>query len=313
MKNINDFTLIKKYDSFELYEGVEQKRLRKIILKRETLDKFFDSVELYDIFDLENTVMKRFHISAILDDYFGGDLKNSLNRILKSRETGAVILSMDNNTGITTDLLVKLLTAVNYLFGSPNLDLLSDTYYARFDVKVSPDMSDSLLGKFNKRLTLHNDGTFVNQQTDYLTMTKMDELNSSGGESLLLHLDDWEDLEAFSNHSIAHEKMIFSAQHQKSKNVNENVSHAIFAKDSLGKPIMSYIEEYIMPANHYQAAYLMNLSNSLENSSATIKFKLSIGDSIIANNTFWLHGRDRFYNVENGFRRELMRLRGKFI
>ena len=39
--------------------------------------------------------------------------------------------------------------------------------------------------------------------------------------------------------------------------------------------------------------------------------KLSVGSSIIANNHFWLHGRQPFIENKNLFR-ELLRIRGKF-
>lgn len=46
-------------------------------------------------------------------------------------------------------------------------------------------------------MELHNDGTYVEEVTDYVLMMKIDEQNMEGGNSLLLHLDDWEHLESF--------------------------------------------------------------------------------------------------------------------
>ena len=39
-------------------------------------------------------------------------------------------------------------------------------------------------------MELHNNGTFVQERTDYVMMMKIDEQNMEGGNSLLLHLDD---------------------------------------------------------------------------------------------------------------------------
>ena len=62
-------------------------------------------------------------------------------------------------------------------------------------------------------MELHNDGTFVDQITDYVLMMKIDEQNIEGGNSLILHLDDWEDLinqqEAANWHR--HGKLLFTA------------------------------------------------------------------------------------------------------
>ena len=63
---------------------------------------------------------------------------------------------------------------------------MSDKYYARFYVKHS-DSSDSYLRKAYRSLDLHTDGTFVKEKTDWLLMTKMEETNVKGGESVLLH------------------------------------------------------------------------------------------------------------------------------
>ena len=74
---------------------------------------------------------------------------------------------------------------------------MSGKYYARFEVK-HVDQSDSYLRKAYTNLDLHTDGTYVKEKTDWLIMTKMEEQNVSGGESVILHLDDWEYLEDLS-------------------------------------------------------------------------------------------------------------------
>lgn len=50
-------------------------------------------------------------------------------------------------------------------------------------------------------MELHNDGTYVEEITDYVLMMKIDEQNMQGGNSLLLHLDDWEHLDNYFRHS----------------------------------------------------------------------------------------------------------------
>ncbi|VDA09549.1 Protein CsiD [Klebsiella pneumoniae] len=91
--------------------------------------------------------------------------------------------------------MVKLATAVAHLIGRSNFDAMSGQYYARFVVK-NVDNSDSLRQP-HRVMELHNDGTYVEEQTDYVLMMKIDEQNMQGGNSLLLHLDDWEHLDEF--------------------------------------------------------------------------------------------------------------------
>ncbi len=74
---------------------------------------------------------------------------------------------------------------------------MSGQYYARFVVK-NVDNSDSYLRQPHRVMELHNDGTYVEEITDYVLMMKIDEQNIQGGNSLLLHLDDWEHLDLFS-------------------------------------------------------------------------------------------------------------------
>jgi protein CsiD len=53
------------------------------------------------------------------------------------------------------------------------------------------------------------------------------------------------------------------------------------------------------------------MSNSMETSSATKEISLPVGELIVANNYFWLHGRAPFEKHPE-LHRELMRQRGTF-
>lgn len=83
---------------------------------------------------------------------------------------------------------------------------MSGQYYARFVVK-NVDNSDSYLRQPHRVMELHNDGTYVEEITDYVLMMKIDEQNMQGGNSLLLHLDDWEHLDHFFRHPLARRPM----------------------------------------------------------------------------------------------------------
>ena len=191
----------------------------------------------------------------------------------------------------------------------PNLDSMSGKFYARFSVK-NDDNSDSYLRQAHRRMELHNDGTYVQEKTDWVIMQKIIESNVEGGESLLLHLDDWTDLQKFYEHPLAKEKLLWSSP--SSKNVNYKTTHPIFLdEDEDGKPIMSYIDQFVEPKNMEQGLYLYELGESLENDSATYSVKLNEGSMLIINNYFWLHGRDKFTANKN-LHRELLRQRGVF-
>ncbi|WP_204309110.1 carbon starvation induced protein CsiD, partial [Enterobacter hormaechei] len=80
------------------------------------------------------------------------------------------------------------------------------------------DNSDSYLRQPHRVMELHNDGTYLEEITDYVLMMKIDEQNMTGGNSLLLHLDDWEHLDQYFTHPLARRPMRFAAP--PSKNVS---------------------------------------------------------------------------------------------
>jgi protein CsiD len=211
-------------------------------------------------------------------------------------------------TKYDTDFLVKLSTALTHLVGVPNHDAMYGKYYARFEVK-NTDNSDSYLRKAAKKLDLHTDGTYVKEKTDWLLMMKMKEENSVGGESTLLHLDDWEDCKKFFENPLGKENFVWGSP--KSKNIDYKIEHPIFSTDKNGKPIISYIDQFPEPQSLQQGLYLNSLSESLEGSKKHIAFKLPPGYAIFSNNYFMLHGRKAFKPHPELYR-ELLRQRGVF-
>ena len=144
--------------------------------------------------------------------------------------------------------------------GRSNYDAMSGQYYARFVVK-NVDDSDSYLRQPHRVMELHNDGTFVEQDTDYVLMMKVDEQNMQGGNSLLLHLDDWEGLDSFYSHPLARRNMRWTAP--PSKNVDRDIYHPVFDVDTEGRPIMAYIDQFVQPKDFEEGNWLADLSDSL--------------------------------------------------
>ncbi|KAJ3472537.1 hypothetical protein NLI96_g13322 [Meripilus lineatus] len=155
---------------------------------------------------------------------------------------------------------------------------------------------------------MHTDGTFVSEATDWLLMMKFAEHCATGGESRLLHLDDWEEIEPFINHKLATRPFLYRAPG--SKNVAEKVERPLFFQGEFGLSI-SFIDQFVQPANREEAAFLRALSESMEASSGTREVILPVGDLVVLNNYFYLHGRAPFQKDES-LLRELMRQRGTF-
>ena len=298
---INGLTINKNESSNRIYE---------IVLKDEILDKLIFPFHKFDVTALEYKPFTRFTIAKSLDDLTESKLSNFLNSVLNDRETGCVILKTSRvNKKINDIFLTKLSTAIAYLVGIPNHDSMAGKYYARFHVKHQ-DNSDSYLRKAYINMDLHTDGSYVDETTDWVLMSKLEEKNAEGGETTLLHLDDWEHCEELSKDSIGREDFIWGSP--KSKKIDYKVKHPVFSKDEEGRPTISYIDQFPEPKNMKQGNFLQKLSDALEESNNKVITQLPVGSIIIANNYFWLHGRKPFKENKN-LSRELLRIRGSFF
>ena len=296
--------------SLKIEDHKNSKRVKVIKIPEADLDRLVFPFKKHSITSLEYKPFTRFTIAKSLDELFKNELSKQLNKVLSDRNSGTAIIEPEiKNNKFDKEFLVKLSTSLAYLVGTPNFDSMSGKYYARFEVK-HVDESDSYLRKAYNNLDLHTDGTYVKEKTDWLIMTKMEEQNVSGGESVILHLDDWEYLEDLSNDPIGRQNFIWSSP--KSKNVDYKVEHPVFSNDEKGKPIISYIDQFPEPKNMQQGLFLQKLSDALEESKNKIVFPLPVGSTIFSNNYFWLHGRKAF-KEHSGLSRELLRIRGTFF
>ena len=286
------------------------KRIYKVKIEDQIIDKLIFPFHKFDVTALEYKPFTRFTIAKSLDDLTSNKFSNLINSILKERETGCFIIETNpENKKIDDIFLVKLSTAVTHLIGIPNHDSMAGKFYARFHVKHE-DHSDSYLRKAYINMDLHTDGTYVKEVTDWLLMTKLEEKNVEGGETTLLHLDDWEHCEDFSKDPIGRQNFIWASP--KSKNVDYKVEHPVFTEDEKGRPQISYIDQFPEPNNMDQGNFLPKLSDALEDSNNKVITKLPVGSIIVANNYFWLHGRKAFKQNKN-LSRELLRIRGSFF
>ena len=302
--------MIEKIDGFEVYENKQSPRIINIDIGDEILNKLIFPFNKFDITALEYKPFTRFTISKSLDDLSNNKLSKLINKIIRDRNTGCFIIKPKNLISkIDDSFLVKLSTAVAHLIGNPNHDAMAGKYYARFHVKHE-DKSDSYLRKAYKNMDLHTDGTYVKEKTDWLLMSKIEEKNVEGGETAMLHLDDWEHCDELFNDPVGKEDFLWGSP--KSKNIDYKVEHPVFSSDKDGRAQISYIDQFPEPKNMKQGTFLQKLSDSLEESNNKVITKLPVGSSVVANNYFWLHGRKAFKEHKD-LSRELLRIRGSFF
>ena len=301
---------MKKIAGLDIQDHEKSKRIINIKLEDEIIEKLIFPFNKFDLTALELKPFTRFTIAKSLDDLTNNKLSELMNSIIRDRSTGCFIIGPKNiSSKINDKFLVKLSTAIAHLIGLPNHDSMTGKYYARFEVKHI-DTSDSYLRKAYTNMDLHTDGTYVKEVTDWLIMTKLGEQNAEGGETAMLHLDDWEHCEDLFKDPVGRQDFIWGSP--KSKNVNYKVEHPIFTSDEKGRPNISYIDQFPEPKNMEQGNFLQRLSDGLEESKNKIITKLPSGYSIIANNYFWLHGRKPFKENKELIR-ELLRIRGSFF
>ena len=301
---------MEKIKGFEISAHDKSKRIVNIQIEDEILDKLIFPFNKFDITALEYKPFTRFTIAKSLDALTDNKLSVLMNSIIRDRNTGCFIIGPRNiNSKINDIFLVKLSTAITHLIGKPNHDSMTGKYYARFYVKHE-DKSDSYLRKAYINMDLHTDGTYVKETTDWLLMTKIEEKNVEGGETTMLHLDDWEHCKNLFLNPIGRQNFTWSSP--KSKNIDYKVEHSIFLEDEKGRAQISYIDQFPEPKNMEQGIFLQNLSDGLEESKNKLVVKLPESSSIIANNHFWLHGRRPFKENKN-LSRELLRIRGSFF
>jgi protein CsiD len=292
--------------SYEVHQHSVHPRLKHIDISPKLLAAFFADARDIGVQNLQYVPFMRFILAGRLEQLVGDGFRQEIRNVLVDRNHGGFTLGVQETTTSDEDY-VKLATAVSHLVGPANFDAMSGSYFARFVVKHADD-SDSYLRQAYRTVTLHTDGTYVDEATDWLLMMKIVERHAEGGESRLLHLDDWEDLAHFSSHALATHRFTFKAA--ASKNVDRPFQRQIFWRDGNGICV-SFIDQFVHPETLEQARYLFDLSQSLENSSALRAPRLPAGDLIMLNNRFWMHGRAPFRKNEQLYR-ELMRLRGSF-
>lgn len=292
--------------TFAVATHPHHERLRHVTVAPEALGAFFSAVDRVDVQNLEYVPFMRFVVADALERALGDGFASTLRRLVQNRSTGGFTIGVQGVAHSDADF-VRFGTAVSHLLGAANLDAMSGKFYARFLVKDT-DASDSYLRQAYRLFTLHTDGTFVEEETEWLLMMKFAEENAEGGESRFLHIDDWKEREQFLEHRLSTQAFQYKAPG--SKNVDVTVERPVFFQSRFGLA-MSFIDQFAQPWNREEALYLHDLSASMEASSATREVPLPVGDLVVLNNFFWLHGRAPF-KPNHALYRELMRQRGTF-
>ncbi|WP_206998617.1 glutarate dioxygenase GlaH [Trinickia mobilis] len=301
-----DATFASQETLFRVSQHPTHHRIMHVTGDRDALARFLQDARDIDVENLEYVPYMRYHLADLLVQRLGDAFASTLVALIKDRRHGGFTMGLQGLSDDPSDF-VKFGTAIGHILGPGNHDAMSGKFYARFVVKHTDD-SDSYLRQAYRLFTMHTDGTFVSEATDWLLMMKFAEKNAIGGESRFLHLDDWEERDPFVNHRLGTQPFLYKAPG--SKNVSEKIARPLFFQGEFGLSI-SFIDQFAQPANREEAAFLHALSESMEASDGTKEVVLPVGDLVVLNNYFYLHGRAPFEKNES-LSRELMRQRGMF-
>jgi len=292
--------------NYTVKQHPDHHRLWHITIHAEASIEFVHKADDFSEQRLTYVPYLRLVAANLLDRVVGDGFAEKINTIIRDRDTGGFSISVECEFE-TMDQRVAFGTAVSHLIGIPNFDDMPGNYYECFELRHT-DTSDSYLRQAYRAFTLHTDGTYVKERTDWLLMMKMEERNAVGGGSRLLHLDDWEDLERFANHPLASVPFVYRSP--SSKNYPVKVEKPTFYEYH-GKPAICFIDQFVYPETLEQGRYFNDLCDSMETSAATTSLLLPPNRLMVINNHFWVHGREAFKKNPDLYRL-LMRQRGYF-
>ena len=290
----------------------EYTRVQELCIPEEFFREFFEESDRVSIEELERIPLSRYSMSIRLSDMLGKDFVEHVLSTLANREQGALTLRLpDPKT--SKERCIRLLTAFAYLLGTPNSEPYSNEYYGFDRMTNEQHVPENLWGPY-KTFQLHSAGSPLAESCDWFMETRFSEKHAQGGSRRILHVDDWEDFEVFSNHPLAREPLMFkmpvgkdavrSLLHPSVRGIEKTVFFG-----SPEKPYFRFIDCFLFPESLEHARYLAEICQSLKETERAVSIPLPPISIMILNNHFWVHGREPY--VEHPlFEREILLAHG---
>ncbi len=304
-------------DGYEVAKLADSERLSRIVLDGGAAAHFFAACGGVSLRTLDYVPYSRFCLVPALLDAFGSGLAADLRRLLLDRRSAGFRLDLDGYRALGEDLF-KLTTALAHAVGQPDDDVLSGTFYGRMQV-TGQEVTRETANLYQPYLTfaLHTDGAAAApERTDWLAFAKTDERHAAGGRSILLHLDDWPDAQAFADSPLGRRPLRFKLPPANDPRQMQWGNHA--ASQVRERPIffdwqdglcIRFVDQFVHPRNLEEALFVRDLCASLHAARATELVTIPVGSILMLNNNVWLHGREPFTEHPQLFR-ELVRMRG---
>lgn len=290
---------------FSVADHSECPRLQVIQLEKAVLEEFFNSCRQIDERALFLNPYQRFLLAGRLRSQLGKEFQETLVEILHDRRKGGIWAGVNGCVTRREDFL-KFATAFTHLIGIPHRDPAGDSYFACLAIE-GPRNDQSVQTTADVALPLHTDGAYEQFETDWLCVMKTEARNAGGGESRLLHLDDWEDLDTFLSHPLAFHEFIF----QREVDVKLPPVKRSFLYRVGGDLRICANSQEVHPETIEESYFIRDFQDSLQQSVNSRCLALPPGNFLLLNNYYWLHGREAF-QPHPELRREIIRQRGVF-
>ena len=306
-------------ENFKIVRSKHNPRILDLKLSPKAIRKFFDSIISESNTDLHAPVafisFERFALADKFIEVFGSKIDTRLLKVLRDWNAGALIIDA-SEANPSSEEIYLLSTAVAHCLNAPRCD---DKGSHVIHFKMSDRQKDEhpLVNPYNPT-PLHTDGNYYAGRTDWLLFAKAIEENVKGGESNLLHINDWKDYAKFREHPLAKHNFVFQGPgHGDSRRATvgnrndiEEVRQAVFFTRD-GNPSFRFTYQYVKPRNRTEARFLRLIAKSLRSHEAISKISLPPGKMYLINNNTWLHGRAPF-EPNPKLKREAFRLIGEF-
>lgn len=296
------------------YEITKDRRIYNFHFCENAVNEFIESAKRIEISDMHFIPYKRYVLAKIFLEIFGPKFTDDMFSCLKDYQSGCLFLHFKKD--LTKEDCVRISTAISHQINRPSASDPSGMFYAFIEI-VDGNNTEMKLYEPYKDFPLHTDGVFKDNPVDWLMMLKVSELSALGGESRLLHMEDWEGWDEFFNrpenqneymHGL-HERDKRYEVFSKVSSTEPSFSKILSLKE--GKRSIKFVDQYVVPTTIDEAIFMEELQYSLENSSGVVQTKLPVGSMILINNNFWMHGRSKFDNSPSLYR-ELLRQYGCF-
>ena len=281
-------------------------RIVDITMDKEQWEQFLYETKAFNEIVLTKRPYSRFIVADCLQKILGNQYTKLILDAVQSNQQGAVFINYPYVDSQSCGHL-KLATAFAYLLGKPYRDELTQKYFAAINMTVDTH-GDSFLSEPYEDLRLHTDGTFYKKPVEWVVLAKVIQRNIQGGELTLHHIYDLPQLEQLLQDPLAFSPFVFEAS--ASKNVEEACTQPVFFKTN-GQLAIRFSDQFAYPQNKEEALFLHQLSETLESSAHRLIYPFPVGQLVILNNSYWLHGRLKIKN-KTTFLRQLLRIRGSF-